>query len=64
MVIINSRNQLKFSAAILTLSYSVTAGLGDTGHLTRYTPSYTHLLKSRLSVPLLSTLTLDRTGIV
>lgn len=53
MVIINSRNQLKFSVAIFTLSYSVTAGLGDTGHLTRYTTSYTHLLKS-FSDPLLS----------
>lgn len=55
MVIINSRNQLKFSAAILTLSYSVIAGHDDTGHLTRYTSSYTHLPKSRLSAPLLST---------
>lgn len=64
MVIINSRTHLKFSVAILTLSYSVTAGLDDTGHLTRYTSSYTNLPKSRLSVPLLSTLTLDRTGIV
>lgn len=64
MVIINSRNQLKFSVAILTLSYSVIAGIDDTGHLTRYTPSYTHLPKSMLSVPLRSTYTLDRTGIV